>query len=173
MSKETREQVIAQLNDAIRQSQVETDAFDQFVADSLGINRTDLRCMDILERTGPMTAGDLAKAAHLTSGAVTAVLDRMEEAGIVTRVRDTEDRRRVRVEMTPEARAQGNRFYEGLARGAQELYGHFTTAQLRLVLGFLQRGREMASRAMGELKARPPEPGGAERPSRTGRPPRG
>src|SRR5438876_108647 len=85
MSNETRDQVIWQLGDAIRQSQVDTDAFDQFVADSLGINRTDLRCGDILERSGPMTAGELAKAAHLTTGAVTALLDRLEAAGRRTR----------------------------------------------------------------------------------------
>src|SRR6266581_3374719 len=78
MSNETRQAVIEQLNMAIRQNQNLTDAFDQFVADSMGINRTDYRCMDILERSGPMTAGQLAEAAHLSTGAVTALLDRLE-----------------------------------------------------------------------------------------------
>src|SRR6266571_1489174 len=78
MSNETRQAVIEQLNMAIRQNQNLTDAFDQFVADSMGINRTDYRCMDILERSGPMTAGQLAEAAHLSTGAVTALLDRVE-----------------------------------------------------------------------------------------------
>ena len=63
-----------------------------------------MRCLDLIGRLGPMTAGRLAEESGLTTGAVTFILDRLEEAGMVTRRRDTEDRRRVWVEIVPEAR---------------------------------------------------------------------
>jgi DNA-binding MarR family transcriptional regulator len=158
VSNEIRASVIGQLNEAIRQSQNLTDAFDQFVADSMGINRTDYRCMDILERGGPMTAGRLAEAAHLSTGAVTAVLDRMEAHGIVTRVRDTEDRRRVMVEITPQAREQAAVYFQGVAEFASKLYEGYTTDQLQVVLDLLRRGNEMMSAHMGRMKAQAADP---------------
>ena len=158
--------MIGQLSEAIRQNQNLTDAFDQFVADSMGINRTDYRCMDILERSGPLTAGQLAEAAHLSTGAVTAVLDRMESRGLVTRVRDTEDRRRVLVEITPQAREQAAVYFQGVAEFASKLYERYTTDQLRVVLDLLRRGNELMSAHMARMKAQAAAPDSAiEQPS--------
>src|SRR5919109_1824865 len=95
----------------VRASQNATDRFDQAVADALGLNRTDMRCLDILDREGRMTAGRLAEATGLTTGAVTTVLDRLEQAGYARRVRDTDDRRRVYVEVTEETRRRAGSFY--------------------------------------------------------------
>src|SRR6266568_7118035 len=161
MSNETRQAVIEQLNMAIRQNQNLTDAFDQFVADSMGINRTDYRCMDILERRGPMTAGQLAEAAHLSTGAVTALLDRLEAHGIVTRVRDTADRRRVMVEITPQARTRAAVYFQGVAEFASRLYEGYATDQLRVVLDLLSRGNAMMAEHMARVKASAPAAGGS------------
>src|SRR6266849_3407784 len=98
-----------------RSSQNATDRFDQAVADTLGLNRTDMRCIDILEREGRLTAGRLADRTGLTSGAVTTVIDRLEAAGYARRVRDTGDRRRVYVEITEGARQRAGAFYQGHA----------------------------------------------------------
>ena len=67
----------------------------------LGLNPTDVRCVDLLDQHGTMTAGALAELAGLSTGAVTFLLDRLERAGFVRRVRDLEDRRRVLVELVP------------------------------------------------------------------------
>src|SRR5687768_7436133 len=69
-------------------------------ADLVGMNQTDWDCLDVLDWTGPITAGDLAKRVGLTSGAITGVLDRLEKAGLARRVADPGDRRRVIVEVT-------------------------------------------------------------------------
>src|SRR5580704_17846553 len=66
----------------------------QVSAERIGINATDLNCLNIVALTGPMTAGDLAKATGLTTASITGVLDRLEEGGFVRRVRDPHDRRR-------------------------------------------------------------------------------
>ena len=105
-----------------------------------------------------MAAGRLAEAAHLSTGAVTAVLDRMEAHGIVTRVRDTEDRRRVMVEITPQAREQAAVYFQGVAEFASKLYEGYTTDQLQVVLDLLRRGNEMMSAHMGRMKAQAADP---------------
>jgi DNA-binding transcriptional ArsR family regulator len=68
-------------------------------AERIGINVTDLNCLNILALTGNMTAGELARQTGLTTASITGVLDRLEEAGFVRRERDPGDRRRVIVRL--------------------------------------------------------------------------
>jgi DNA-binding MarR family transcriptional regulator len=68
-------------------------------AERIGINVTDLNCLNILALTGSMTAGELARETGLTTASITGVLDRLEEAGFVRRERDPGDRRRVNVRL--------------------------------------------------------------------------
>src|SRR5579862_6428063 len=68
-------------------------------ADKIGINVTDLNCLNILALGGHLTAGELAKQTGLTTASITGVLDRLEEAGFVRRERDSKDRRRVVVHL--------------------------------------------------------------------------
>jgi len=72
---------------------------NQAAADRIGINTTDLNCLNIVALTGAMTAGELAKATGLTTASITGVLDRLEEGGFVRRERDASDRRRVIVQL--------------------------------------------------------------------------
>jgi DNA-binding MarR family transcriptional regulator len=153
--KRSRGQIAAALNDAIRVSQTLTDAFDEEVARALGVNRTDYRLIDILDREGPVTAGRLAEAAGLTTGALTTAVDRLERAGYAVRLRDQEDRRRVLVELAPKARRTAGKFYEGMATGAAELFADYTDEQLELILEFLRRGIELSRQQLALLLERP------------------
>jgi DNA-binding MarR family transcriptional regulator len=69
--------------------------FHQAVAERMGLNATDFKCLDVLAQRGPLTAGRLAEILGLTGGAITGVIDRLEAAGFVQRERDPGDRRRV------------------------------------------------------------------------------
>jgi len=84
---------------------------DQAVAEAIGLNRTDMRCLDVIQREGPVPAGRLADETGLTTGAITTVLDRLERAGFARRTRDPADRRRVLVELAPEARSGAGDYY--------------------------------------------------------------
>src|SRR5690242_15465290 len=84
-----------QFFEAVRANQSATDMFDEAVAQFLGINRTDGRCLDVIDRRGRVSAGQLANESGLTTGAVTVVIDRLERAGYVRRIRDELDRRKV------------------------------------------------------------------------------
>jgi DNA-binding transcriptional ArsR family regulator len=73
----------------------------QVSAERIGINATDLNCLNIVALSGPMTAGDLARATGLTTASITGVLDRLEDGGFLRRERDPRDRRRVIVHLNP------------------------------------------------------------------------
>src|SRR3978361_161963 len=107
MSRQSKSELIAELADEVRAGQVAVDLMDDAACRAMGINRTDGRCMDIIDREGPVAAGRLAEASGLTTAAVTAVLDRLEKAGYARRLADPPDRRRVLVELTPLMRERG------------------------------------------------------------------
>ena len=147
----TRRELIERLSLAIRSSQNISDAFDEKVAERLGINRTDLRGLDILQQRGSMTAGQLAEAMHLTSGAITTLLDRLESARYARRVRDTGDRRRVLVELTPLAEEVAS-LYDPLFQGSIKLLEGRTEKELEMMIEFLERGHEMVERELEKLE---------------------
>jgi DNA-binding MarR family transcriptional regulator len=130
-----------ELVDEVRRSQEATARFDQAVAETLGLNRTDMRCVDVLHREGPLTAGRLAEQTGLSTGAMTTAIDRLERSGYARRVRDAADRRRVLVELAP--RAQDiSAFYAEHAAYAERLYHRHTAKQLELLLRFVRESRE-------------------------------
>jgi DNA-binding MarR family transcriptional regulator len=151
LSRDKRE-VFTQLIDEVRRSQAATDRFDEAVADALGVNRTDMRCLDTLDREGPVAAGRLAEATGLTSGAITTVLDRLERAGYARRIGDPADRRRVLVELTPEIRERTYSFYESHSALGERLFHRYTREQLELLLEFVRAGREFNEQQAVEVE---------------------
>lgn len=153
MSRQSRKrEVFAELIDEIRRSQGATDRFDSAVADALGLNRTDMRCVDAIEREGPLTAGQLAEVTGLTSGAMTTALDRLERAGFVHRVRDAEDRRRVLVKLTDSAHARADQFYAGHVAMSERLFREHTAEELELMLGITRSGRRFNEERAAEVE---------------------
>ena len=152
----SREQLIRSLIAEIRASQVATDALDQAVADRFGLNRTDARALDVLDQhEGPITAGELAQAMHLTTGAVTSVLDRLEKAGWAKRVRDPSDRRRVLVQATPKVKRTGDSIY-GSAEDVLGAFPEYTEEQLELLIDFTRRGRAWTESRIARAQAQTP-----------------
>src|SRR5712691_9302164 len=137
MSSKRQTEAMATLNHEVRGWQADQELFDSLVVELAGVNRTDWRCLDILGTRGPMTAGQLAKAVRLTTGAVTGVLDRLEAAGLVRRVRDTQDRRRVIVEVTDEVARVGAPVYGPLIADAAAAHAVFEADELELVAKFI------------------------------------
>ena len=95
-----REEIIQAINEKFREMSTETIMFHQAVADILGLHVTDHKCLDFIYRFGAMPAGRLAELTGLTTGAITGIIDRLEEAGYVRRTNDPKDRRRTIVEPT-------------------------------------------------------------------------
>ena len=114
--------------------------FHQAIATKLGINVTDTRCFELMSRyaQGPLTAGDIARHAGLTTGAVTGILDRLEKAGLVERFRDASDRRKVFVRPCLEAMQRVGRLYQGLAAASLKHASSYTTKELELIQDYLE-----------------------------------
>jgi DNA-binding MarR family transcriptional regulator len=137
-----RAELIGQTTVEVRQQQIAYDRFHDAVAAYLGLNRTDIRCLDILDLTGRQTAGELAAGMGMSTGAVTAMLDRLEKAGYVRRVRDPADRRRVMVEPTDLARERGQEIYGPFGEQVDPMFGRFSDADLAMIRDFLRMGNE-------------------------------
>jgi DNA-binding MarR family transcriptional regulator len=112
---------IEQILESVRRLYAATDRFDAEAARRLGADRTALRAMNAME-AGAVTPTALGAELGLTSGSVTALLDRLERAGHVARVTDPGDRRRRGVALTAEARAAADPIY---ARLGQEIGAAF------------------------------------------------
>lgn len=134
------------LSAEVRGWQVDQELFDASVAELSGLNRTQWRCLDILGTRGPLTAGQLATASHLTTGAVTAVIDHLEAAGLVRRQRDTVDRRRVIIETTEEVTRRAAPVYGPLIAESEEVHAVFDAGQLEVIADFVRRERGLLAR---------------------------
>lgn len=75
--------------------------FNGLVADRMGVTASDLQCLYELAHHGPSTAGTLARRVNLTTGSASRMIDRLVAAGLVRRVPDPADRRRIVVEPDP------------------------------------------------------------------------
>jgi DNA-binding MarR family transcriptional regulator len=151
---ESREDVLSEVAEELRLSGVTNDIADQVVADFLGLNRTDTRCLDIIERLDGVSAGRLASEAGLSTGAVTTVLDRLERAGYARRVQDPGDRRRVLVELTPAARRELQELYAPLTDATMRQLEGYTTDEVSLVRDFMRDNRRLNEAHAERVRAR-------------------
>lgn len=131
--------------------------FNESVAKKLKLSRTDMRCLELIGRLGPLTAGQLAEESALTTGAVTFILDRLEQARMVSRRRDTEDRRRVWVEIEPDAQKRLQEMQQPVAEQMREVTQHFKADELAVVRDYMRQAKEVFQRqvrdACGEAKS--------------------
>ncbi|HEX3390027.1 MAG TPA: MarR family transcriptional regulator [Streptosporangiaceae bacterium] len=112
----------------------------QAAADRIGINATDLNCLNILSFNGQMTAGELARATGLTTASITGVVDRLEEAGYVRRERDPRDRRRVVIRLVLETALRDvASVFLPMMRDWQQMAARYTDDELRLIVDFYDR----------------------------------
>jgi DNA-binding MarR family transcriptional regulator len=156
MSRQSRKEGLGdRLGDLVRESQRGTDITDDLLCQLLGINRSDSRCLDILDQRGQMTAGALAQESGLSTGAITAVIDRLEKAGYAQRVADPADRRRVLVELTEKARAAGYELMAGpMIEAGERLLDRYSEAELELMIDFMERGAEIRENHIEWLRAK-------------------
>ncbi|CAG7635171.1 hypothetical protein PAESOLCIP111_03633 [Paenibacillus solanacearum] len=128
----------------------------QMIADRLGLNATDHKCLDYLNRSGPVTAGQLAELTGLTTGAITNVIDRLEQAGYVIRDKDPNDRRRVVVKPAPAATGHMSPLFESLFQSTLALVSRYSEQDARLIVDFLQQCNAIALEEMNKLKEQRP-----------------
>ncbi len=146
-------ELVARLILEMRETSTVTIMFHQAIADRLGMNVTDHKCAGILAQSGPITAGELAKRTGLTTGAITGVIDRLEQAGFARRIRDSNDRRRVFIEADlKRIERKIVPLFDSMAHAAARLCDRYTAQELTLILDFAVRSRALAEEETRKLQ---------------------
>jgi len=132
-------------------------SFFRAAAARSGMTVTDLQVIDLLESAGPSTAGQLADLTGLTTGAITGMLNRLEEAGLVHRERDPNDGRRVIVRL---ARGRDDMpeigtIFASLGTAWEELASHYDDEQIAVLLEFLKRSSALSRKELARLREAP------------------
>ncbi|MFF1307313.1 MarR family winged helix-turn-helix transcriptional regulator [Streptomyces sp. NPDC058307] len=128
----------------------------QEMAQRLGLNVTDLLSFACVLKAGEdlLTAGDLAEHAHVTTGAVTGILNRLERAGYVTRVPDPADRRRVRVAALPDAVAKVVALYQPYYDRLDAVFAQYSADEIAVLHDWFSRSTNLALSYIEELRAK-------------------
>jgi len=158
---EKRAELLQRLSDLGRKISTQTVFLHQAIAQSIGLNATDTKCVDLIgsEPDGAVTAGRLSDLTGLTTGAITHILDRLEKRGFVERVRDTGDRRRVFVRVRAGSLEPLLPKYEAVGKAYMALAGQYSDDELALICGYMDKASELTERLMADMIAarRPPE----------------
>ena len=167
----SRAELLQELDSTLRKVGAQSVLISDLVATRVGLNSTDLECLDLLYLAGVTTAGALAKHTGLTTGATTAVIDRLERAGFARRRRDTADRRCVLVEVVPASAARVQPLYEQLMARIADLNNDYSDDQLATVVDYLSRALAMGAEHVTWLQTQPVHPrrGAGRRPPGAGR----
>jgi DNA-binding MarR family transcriptional regulator len=164
MSKDrpVKSEALQALLQALRRMSAEAALLSELIADRIGINETDLKCLCLIDPGVEITAGELAGLTGLTTGAVTGLIDRLEKAGFVERGRDPGDRRKVIVRTVPECGFRIEPHFEALSEAMQALCAGYSDAELTLLKDFCTNSRwvlrdeRLRMRGAGEGRERPP-----------------
>jgi DNA-binding MarR family transcriptional regulator len=117
-----------------RQLSQATVLFHAQIAEHVGLSATDHKCLDLaVQAERPLTAGQIADLSGLSTGAVTGVIDRLERAGFVRRVRDPHDRRKVLVEVSKGSLTRYGDAYDGLWSALDRTIADYTEDELKAI----------------------------------------
>jgi DNA-binding MarR family transcriptional regulator len=156
-SRDNQTKIGEKLVSELRQSYGLGVSFFRAAAARIEMTDTDMHVIDLLESTGEATAGQLAQLMGLTTGTFTAILKRLEKAGLVRRERDPNDGRRVIVRLATgsDSKQEPNPLFASLGKAWEEMAAHYDDEQKRLLLEFLQRSNALAKEEIARLRAAP------------------
>jgi DNA-binding MarR family transcriptional regulator len=151
----TREKFLERLMDLGQTVSTQTIFLHQAIAQRVGLNATDTKCIGLILRGPPegMTPGALSEQTGLTSGAITHILDRLEQRQFIERVRDTGDRRKVFVRVQPDALAPLGPLYEAIAHAYLELAERYSDDELGVICDYMERAAVIAGRERAKVIA--------------------
>ena len=148
-----RREMLNQLADLGRRISTQTVFLHQAIAQTVGLNATDTKCIDLIlshsERT--MTAGELSDKTGLTSGAITHILDRLERRRFVKRVRDTQDRRKVLVRVRAKSLEPLVPRYEEVGKAYMALAEEYSDDELAVICDYMERASAISEEEVANV----------------------
>jgi DNA-binding MarR family transcriptional regulator len=141
----------AALNYTGREMSTATILFHTALAQRLGLSVTDWKCTDLVDRFGPLSAGRLAELTGLTTGAITGVVDRLEQGGFVRREPDPNDRRRVIVRAVHDRRPEVEAVFGPFVRALDDLNAPYSEEELALITDYMRNAIAVLEREAARL----------------------
>jgi DNA-binding MarR family transcriptional regulator len=170
MSRESRARPLVDAVQAeLRGLGTEVDRLDAAATECFGLNRTDMRCLELLGQAGALTPTELANGLSFTTGGMTTVIDRLERAGYARRRPDPADRRRVIVEATELVAQREADVFGRLIHSTEALAAAYSDADLATIRDFLRRSRETIEAHVESLQQSPARPARGPLPEPTAR----
>jgi DNA-binding MarR family transcriptional regulator len=162
-------ELIDRVGRQVRRAGAQNVITSQVVAERFGLHTTDLECLDLIYLRGRTSAGELAAATGLTSGAMTALLDRLEKAGYIIRAPDPDDRRRLQIRVRAEAIDPIQAVYEPMQAAMFRLWSGFSARELEVIEDFLSRSTNLAVACVEKIRSEVVLPPDRRRRPRTSR----
>ena len=153
--KSHRRELLARLSDLGRIVSTQTVFMHQAIAQTVGLNATDTKCIDLILREpgGSVSAGQLSEMTGLTTGAITHILDRLERRRFVERIRDTEDRRRVYVRVRLESLKPLAPKYEAVGKAYRDLLEGYSSKELQFICDYMEKTSQLSERELIKMIA--------------------
>jgi DNA-binding MarR family transcriptional regulator len=152
MSSISRQELFANFELLGRQMGTATVLFHEAVGEAVGLSPIELRAIELIERLGPLTAGELASQTSLTTGAITNLLDRLESRRLIKRLADPTDRRKVIIQVQHNKTLNKiNSLYDSLCQAWQRLYTSYSLAELERFSDFMERAITMMQEETGKV----------------------
>src|ERR1035441_10596867 len=139
MSSAKSAKLIESLNREVRRFIAGAILFNLKVAAEVGLNGTDMQCLNLLELQGSATPGEIARWAFLTTGGVTVVLDRLEKAGYIRRQPNPHDRRSSIIRPIPSKFRKLQPHYQSKGEALARALSAYTEDELKLIQDFFQK----------------------------------
>ena len=139
MSRPERDAILAELARVGREHSDATVLFHSTIAGMLGLHPTDYKVLGMLERTGMMSAGEIARATGLAAASITNLIERLVRKGFVRRVPDEQDGRKVLVEPDAQRTAAARQLFASTRRSMSRLWERYSDDELRVIAEFLSR----------------------------------
>jgi DNA-binding MarR family transcriptional regulator len=149
-----RRQLTVQIKNGLRDLHNQLSTLNRQVGGHLAIKETDLDCLDLINRHGPLSPGALARRAGLHPATMTGILDRLEKAGWIARERDPADRRAVTVRALPDRGSEVYRLFAGMNSALDAICADYDEPQLTLLADFLGKATGAGQAASRDLTAR-------------------
>jgi len=147
-----KEQLLGTLMIELRNHSTLTIMFHQVIASQLGLNPTDHKCLEMILKNEPVTAGRIAEFTGLTTGAVTGVIDRLEKVGFVNRQQDPNDRRRIIIQVNKQKAEESiHPLLDPFAEQISNLLANYNAEQLEFLTKFFNEVNEVLDKETKKL----------------------
>jgi DNA-binding MarR family transcriptional regulator len=143
---------------ALRRYGLENDRFDASVARAHDVSLAEMKAIDHIQAEGELTPRQLGERLSLSSGAVTAVIDRLERGGWVERRPHPSDRRSVVVRMSEQSMEEGARIYLPYSEALAQAAAHLPAASRKAMADFLNHAADIAAARAREWRDSGPAP---------------